>query len=107
MSNAFDRLPRPRFGLRRPDKMRDIEFTMAELLHCSRILNPFDWLRIPYLCTKLDIDDRRRQRQEEERGEDVVERAQRRVFGRLRDDPRVATAVALRNGDAHDVPGTF
>ena len=50
--------------------MSDIELTEAELLRCSRSLNPFDWLQIPYLNSKIKIDDRKRQEEDRKRQEE-------------------------------------
>ena len=63
--------------------MRDIEFTEAELLRCSRSLNPFDWLQIPFLKEKIQIDDRKRQEEERKRQEEDIKRQEERKLIRL------------------------
>jgi len=100
ISYAFDRLPRPRFGLLRPDKMRDIELTEAELLRCSRSLNPFDWLQIPYLNKKLSIDDRKRQEERlEEDRKRLEEDRKRQEEDRKRQEERKLAGLIYEYSD--------
>ena len=82
ISYAFVRLLRPRFGLLLRDKTRELEIAQAELLRCRGSLNPYDWLQIPYLKEKLNIEKDRltREHQDDER--------KRREDDRKRQDER-------------------
>ena len=93
ISYAFVRLLRPRFGLLLRDKTRELEIAQAELLRCRGSLNPYDWLQIPYLKEKLNIEKDRltREHQDDDR--------KRREDDRKRQDERKVVKLIYEYSD--------